>query len=294
VHPWIRERVPEAARREALAEELRWWLETAAQDLYYAATYQRNAPMSGEPAERYLHRWVPLATGAHVLIGPRYLGRDPNLPFVGVSGSSRPLTPADRDALTTAARAEYAAFRPLFVLLSTADPIGAWPGTKPEMRQLIGRLGGLRDQATPTQLALSSCRDLDCYERYERIYRLDVERNPDRPRHSRLESRDELRERADQALLFDVLVGESWAGLVAARPDSRGGMTGTTIAELVLDQAFRGNGYGRHLSVLLANAVPMPDEAFLMGTVHAANLPAYRAAVAAGRVDVGGELTIPL
>jgi hypothetical protein len=38
----------------------------------------------------------------------------------------------------------------------------------------------------------------------------------------------------------------------------------------------------------------MPDDQCLMGTIHAHNLPSYRSAVGAGRVDVGGEIIIPI
>ena len=37
-----------------------------------------------------------------------------------------------------------------------------------------------------------------------------------------------------------------------------------------------------------------PDEQMLFGTIHSQNVAAYRAALAAGRVDVGGEIVIPL
>jgi hypothetical protein len=45
---------------------------------------------------------------------------------------------------------------------------------------------------------------------------------------------------------------------------------------------------------LLAQALPLPDDQFLLGEVHTDNLPAYRAALASGRVDVGGEVVVPL
>jgi hypothetical protein len=38
----------------------------------------------------------------------------------------------------------------------------------------------------------------------------------------------------------------------------------------------------------------MRDDECLMGTIHADNGPAYRAALAAGRIDVGGEVRITL
>jgi len=295
LHPWVHRHVPTATRREALAEELGFWLNTAAQDLQYAATYAAGAPQSGQPEEAYLDRWVAVDADTHVLIGPRYLGRDPDLPFVGVSASSRPLRPSDRENLVDAAVSSFAAFRPGFVMVTTADPIDAWPGTQPECRQLVGCLGDLR-RATdvPVELTVSPRADIDFYERYQQIHDAHVGRSPEHARHSRVESPEDLGALAEQGLLFDVLVAGTWAGIVAAEPDARRGIRGATVVELLLDDPYRGSGYGRHLSALLATVLPMPDDQFLMGTIHAHNLPSYRSAVGAGRVDVGGEFIIPV
>ncbi|MDX6360204.1 MAG: hypothetical protein QOH37_3258, partial [Nocardioidaceae bacterium] len=72
------------------------------------------------------------------------------------------------------------------------------------------------------------------------------------------------------------------------------GVRGATVIELLLDRPFRGHGYGKHLSTLLARGVPLPDDQCLMGTIHADNTTSYRSALAAGRVDVGGEILMPL
>ena len=95
-------------------------------------------------------------------------------------------------------------------------------------------------------------------------------------------------------MLFDILVDGQWAGIVAAESDARRGVRGATVIELILDHPFRGQGYGRHLSTLLARALPFSDDECLMGTIHAENTAAYRSALAAGPVDVGGEIVIPL
>lgn len=292
--PWVRVRVCADERRTALAEELRFWLCTAAQDLEHARRYAEAAPQSGEPPEAYLDRWLPLTTGGHVLAGPRYLGRDPDLPFVGVSASDRVLGPGDADALRESARHAFAAFRPGFVLLPTADPVGAWPGSRPEMRQVVGALGELRRRPVPDSLTATPRSDTAFYDDYRRIHQAQVERDPGHARRARCEDRDDLQEIADQGLLLDVHVDGTWAGFLAAEPDARRGLRGATVVELLLDHPFRSAGHGRHLSTLLARALPMPDEQFLLGTIHSANTPAYRAALAAGRVDVGGEVVLPL
>ena len=294
LHPWVRAHVGQEVRRSALAEELGFWLGTAARDPAYAAAFAEAAPYSGEPPAAYLDRWLPLGNGGRVLAGPRYLGLDPDLPFMGVSGSDRPLVPADAGPLTALARAHFAAFAPRFVLLSTADPVGAWPGTRPEQRQLVGLLGDLRLRSSPPELRAAPRADTTFYDRYRQIFDDDVARDPAHARYTRAETRDDLQELAAQGLVFDVEVDGTWAGIVAAEPDARRGVRGATVVELILDPSFRGRGYGKHLSTLLATAVPLPDDQCLMGTIHADNVASYRSALAAGRVDVGGEIVVPL
>lgn len=294
LHPWVRDNVSPAVRRSALAEELGFWLDTAAQDLDYARAYARAAPQSGAPASAYLDRWLTLDSGGHVLAGPRYWGRDPDLPFMGVSGSDRPLLLEDRGGLVRIAKASFAAFRPGFVIVWSAAAPAEWPGTRPEMRQVVGKLHDLRQRPTPPELSTTPRRDTAFYDRYQQIHEQHVAEHPAHARHARLETRADLAELADQGLLHDVLVDEEWAGIVAAEPGSKHGVRGATVVELLLDPLRRRRGYGRHLSVLLARALPLPDHQCLLGTIHADNTPAYRAALAAGRVDVGGEIRIPV
>jgi hypothetical protein len=294
LHPWVHQHVSEPERRSALAEELGFWLDTAARDLAWATSFAEVAPQSGEPPASYLDRWLPLRTGGHVLVGPRYLGRDPDLPFLGVSASDRPLVAGDAEALVEIARRDFAAFRQKFVLPTTSEVIGAWPGTRPEHRQLVGLLGDLRRRSTPPELSAVPRADLAFYDRYQQLYDDDVARDPAHARHTRTESREDLQELAGQGLLFDVEVDGAWAGIVAAEPDARRGVRGATVIELILDHRFRGRGYGKHLSTLLARGVPLPDDQCLMGTIHADNRTSYRSARAAGRVDVGGEIVVPL
>lgn len=295
LHPWVRAHVSAADRRSALEQELSYWLETAAQDLDYATAFAEAAPQSGEPATAYLDRWLPLQTHGYVLAGPRYLGRDPDLPFVGVSASDRPLNAADHDALLAVAAGEFAAFRPGFVLVTTADVIGAWPGTRSEMRQVVGRLADLRARDAPSALSTAACTEpAAIYERYLEIHRLHVEQEPAHARRARCEELTTLADLAQQGLLFDVLVDGQWAGILAAEADARRGVRGVTVVELMLDHPYRGRGFGPHLSTLLAKAVPLSDEQLLLGTIHADNRRAYTSALRAGRVDVGGEIILPL
>jgi GNAT superfamily N-acetyltransferase len=294
LHPWVQAHVSADARRAALAEELAFCLDTASRDMAHATSFAAAAPQIGEPPEAYLNRWLELGTGGHILAGPRYLGMNPELPFVGVVAADRRLTPADHGALREVAAHHFAAFKPGFVMVTTADPVGTWPGTHPELRQVVGRLGDLRQRTTPAHLTATRRTDVDFYDRYQAIHQRHVDREPQHARHTRCETRDDLQALADRGTLFDVRVDEKWAGVLAAEPGVHSGIRGFIVVELLIDEAYRGQGYGRHLSTLLAKALPGDDDLFLIGTIHRHNTAAYHAALSAGRIDVGGEIVIPL
>ncbi|MGQ0577081.1 MAG: GNAT family N-acetyltransferase, partial [Pseudonocardia sp.] len=110
-----------------------------------------------------------------------------------------------------------------------------------------------------------------------------------------VESRADLEDACTRGMLFDVMAGGEWAGYVAADVEGRRlGLPAYVVQELVLAPPFRGRGYGTALSTLLARALPDDDRPVLLGTVHPDNRGALCAAVAAGRVDVGGWFRIVL
>ncbi|MGQ0483066.1 MAG: hypothetical protein ACT4O0_18820 [Pseudonocardia sp.] len=67
------------------------------------------------------------------------------------------------------------------------------------------------------------------------------------------------------------------------------GLPAYVVQELVLVPEHRGRGYGSLLTTLVARALP-DERPVLLGTIHAENRGALRAAAAAGRIDVGGWL----
>lgn len=293
-HPAIRRWRPEGDRLAALEQELRWWVDVAAQDLTWARDYQGHAPQSGAPPERYLERWTEISPGLTALWGPRYRARDPDTPFVGLTASSRPISLADVPALLTVAREEFAEFAPGYLNLWTADPAGTWPGTRADSRLLAAPLAELRTRPVPGSLTVHPATDLDFYPRYIDIQERQFRADPVHRLHTRSETRETFDALRAAGTLFEVRLDGRWAGVLAGQPDIGHGLRGAVVIELLLDPAVRGRGYGPALSVLLARALPLPDDQLLFGTIHADNLPAYRAATRAGRLDVGGEVLIPL
>ncbi len=296
LHPAVRRWRRDRDRIGALVEELRWSVEVAARDLDWARDYQAAAPQSGALPERYLDRWTEISPELGVLWGPRYRARDPDTPFVGLTASSRPISPADLPALVSAAREEFAEFAPGYVNVWNADPVGTWPDTRGDSRLLAAPLGELRSRPVPRSLTVHPAADLSFYGRYVDIFDDQVRTDPAHRQHTRVETEQTLDSLRAAGTLFEVHLDGRWAGVLAGEAAVSHGLRGATIIELLLDPAARGRGHGAHLSVLLARnlPLPLPDDQILFGTIHVDNLPAYRAAIRAGRVDVGGEVLVPI
>lgn len=99
---------------------------------------------------------------------------------------------------------------------------------------------------------------------------------------------EELRDCAEEGLLFEARVENAPAGVVAARRDDDHGMTGFVVQEIVLGTAFLGRSLGRRVLARLAEALPARDGDTLWGTIHADNVPSLRNARSVGRDIVGG------
>lgn len=294
LHPSVRARIPPAERFEALREELEWAVTTAANDLDFARGFAAAQPQSGQPADAFLNRWLPVTEDLEVLAGPRYRGLDPRRPFVAVDAASRLITLADLPYLRRAAGEAFAAFGPGYLRLWSCQPAGSWPTTGSDHRNVTGSLGDLRRNPLPPELSARVASTLDFYDDYVAIHRDQVAREPAHAERTRVETREDLGSLLDAKTLFAVHVDGRWAGLLAAEPGVQHGLRGMVVVELLLDPAGRGRGYGKHLSTLLARQLAAPDDRDLLGTIHVDNTAAYRSALAAGRHDVGGEVIVAL
>lgn len=288
IHAWTTEAERQANLREELEGEVGWldrreWWERFAE----------NCPVSGAAPEDYRGRWLTILPDLHVLAGPGFLGGDLTKPLVRVMGTSRPLLAADLPALRAVLFAEFALFAPLFALFTHAAPIGHMPHTRPDRRVLAAPLQLLRGRELPASLTLRRAENLDFYPRYAAVYAALHEAHPEHRAYSRAEDQEDLQDALDAGMLFEVCVDGAWAGVVAGKNDVQFGMRGVTVAEALLDAPFKGRGLGAALSLALARGVERPGEQFLFGTIHAENTAAYRAALRAGRADVGGWVQLP-
>ncbi len=251
---------------------------------------ERFAP--GQSAQSMLNYWRP-AGDLHAMFSMRFEGGDPTKPFVDATPMTRSPEPTDLPALAAAAREIYGMHNPRYLRLWSADP--ELPGTEPDRRFLAAPIRELRPTDVPPGLALRRTSTVDHYDEAQQAY-ADVD--ADHPHHveeASIQDREDLQEAADAGLLFDITVHDEWAGYAAAvvKPEDSLGLPAYVVRDLILTKKHRGNAYGRHLSHLLADALPDPTH-ILIGTVHAANQGARTAALTAGRHEIGAWLKLPL
>lgn len=258
------------------------------------ARIRRDRFAPGRPVELLLNRWLPAADGLEVMLSMRYEGGNVSRPFVDASVLSRPVTRADFEPLAEAARSCFGELRPGYLRVWSAEAHDHFPGTGPDKRFLAAPLGELRPRPVPEGLRLRQATDLDHYADAAAAYAAVDARHPGHPRQAALQAREELAEDLAAGLLFDVLAGDRWIGYVAATARSRLGLPGYSVNELILAASARGAGLGPALTTLLARALPGADDEVVLGTIHLDNIGARRAALAAGRVDIGGWFQVRL
>lgn len=258
------------------------------------ARIRRDRFAPGRPVELLLNRWLPAADDLEVMLSMRYEGGDVSRPFVDASVLSRSVTRADLEPLAEAARSCFGELRPDYLRVWSAEAHDHFPGVGPDKRFLAAPLGDLRPRAVPDGLRLRQATDLDHYADAAAAYAAVDARHPGHPRQAALQARDELAADLAAGLLFDVLAEDGWIGYVAAAAGSRLGLPGYTVSELILTASARGAGLGPALTTLLARALPGSDDQVLVGTIHLDNTGARRAALAAGRIDIGGWFQVRL
>ena len=296
-HPALDDWRPAAERLRVLAEEHEEDLERAG-DMKMADFRAGYFAFPGVGAGAYLDRWYPVSEGLTAWLSIRFEGRVRTRPFVDLSGTSRPWTPADLPALGRAALEVYGIFAPRYLRLLSGQPADAVPGLGHDRRFMAAPLSQLAAIQThiPPELSLRRTRDDRHLAQAVAAYAAIAAQHPAHTGQAGILSAEDLTECLQVGLMYDVLVGETWAGYAGVLPEEKLGLEVYSVQELLLTPEYRGRGYGPHLTTLLARALLADAEPgrVLFGTIHADNAGAYPAALRGGRQDVGGWVQLGL
>jgi L-amino acid N-acyltransferase YncA len=111
----------------------------------------------------------------------------------------------------------------------------------------------------------------------------------------RIESRKSLELCAKEGLLFEIAVDGRVAGIVAAMRRTIASLRGVYMVEIVLDRSARGQALGSavHQHFATAVAATAPD-AVITGKIARENVPSWRTATRAGRIEIGAWYRLDL
>jgi L-amino acid N-acyltransferase YncA len=302
--PWVadvvRDWYPPAALGAQLARDLDGALALVG-DRKFAASFRRDVGLPIEVDDlAWANQVLPLPDNGWALTGIRFRGLDITLPFVDVVATTAGPTPREVAEVAARVAPSYAPFQPRCVRFDVPDPdalvtalAAQGEGTRAEVDQYVvaGLVTALRERHPGPSYARVQLRPGEAgplASRAAAIYD-DLHRTaPQTTLWANAEGVESLAECAAEDLLFEVLVDQEPAGVVAALREDAHGLQGYVVQELCLDGEHRGRGLAAPVLQHLVRALPDGDGATLWGTIHPDNAASLRNALRIGRQKVGG------
>jgi L-amino acid N-acyltransferase YncA len=307
--PWVSGVLRSWYSAAALRQQLRSALSVEAHrvaNVPFGREFRDGVGLDGEsdPLD-WTNRRVDLPGGGWALTGIRFRGGDSSRPFVDVVATTEAPTLDGLAAVAAAVVPAYRTFEPLCLRVDAPDPAVLveelrseerfGPGCAVDMYVVAGPVEELRDQPRASAYPTVSLRAGDperLAERVAAVYAELAEHRPELAMWANPEDVESLAECADEGLLFEVLLDDEPAGVVASIRYDAHGMAGFSVQELCLDAAHRGRHVAAAVVQRLVDAVPARDGDVLWGTVHPDNAPSLRNALSVGRVVVGGYVWV--
>jgi len=289
-----------AQLREALAQEAGW-----VGDADFGRGFRDALGAPDVPdALAWANHLVDLPDDGWALTHLRFRDGDPARAFVDVVATAAPPTPDGLARVAAAALPAYVPFTPrclrvevpdapgLLTDLAADDRFGPCAVAHHVLARLVADLRRYPRAATHPSVQLRPTTPEQAAERVAGIYAELELVEPRITAWARPQDAASLAEPAEAGLLFDVLVGDVTAGVVAAGRDDDHAMTGFTVVELCLDSAHRGRRLAPALLQRLVDELPARPGDVLWGTVHPDNTPSLRNALSTGRTITSSVLWI--
>jgi hypothetical protein len=303
--PWVSEAIRSWYAEADVTEQLRSAMATEAHRVGNVAFGQEfrdgvGLPGVDDPLE-WANRRLDLPGGGWSVTGIRFRGGDATRPFVDVIATTGPPTPDGLADVAATVVPAYATFAPRCLRVDVPDPaelveqldgdprFGA--GCAVDLHVVAGLVQHLRERPRAPAYPSVSLRTGDPSELAPRVASVYAElalRQPELAMWADPEDADSLARCADEGLLFEVLVDDEPAGVVASIRYDAHAMAGFSVQELCLDADHRGRHVAAATVQRLIDELPARTGDALWGTIHPSNLPSLRNALSVGRIHVGG------
>ena len=253
--------------------------------------------IEGAKVEDYLYRQLRTPLGEAVT-SIRFVGGDLTKPAVFLIHKDFELESRKRvKELGAFLYEEYELFRPKrFRWFSSNEEVNLLErveGIEGDLGYYTGFVSDLKEMPKPAnfdQIKLVLATSLDWYERYENSYQDMYRANPFFVEMASVESRETLQGMIDENLLFEVWVGDTWAGIIGVCETHRKYLKGYEVYEEYLLAEFRGKKLAPAVQRHLIERLPSTANEMLYGTIHHQNLPSIKTAKRCGRRGVGAYL----
>ena len=273
-------------RRELAVKEMRPQAEHTA-DVDFGAGFRDHLKPLGGPDMSdplaWANRRVEFADGHWCVAGIRFLGLDPEKPFVHVVATSVPPQLALLDAYAEQLHREFADFGPLAIRFALPNPpedadIDQWI--------IAGLVSGLRRKPRRPQherVRLTPADPAETAGYADEVLGNVAKQLPEVRTWTEAATLEQLQRCADTGALREIEVDGRRAGIFAAARDDANGMRGFQVYEFLLDDNARGRGLAPAAMQLLCDVLPAQTGDTLWGTVHVGNGPSIGNALAVGR-----------
>lgn len=273
-------------RRELAVEGMRPQAEHTADVDFGAGFRDHLKPLGGPDVPdplAWANRRVEFADGHWCVAGIRFLGLDPDKPFVHVVATS---VPPQHDRLGPYAEQlhrEFADFGPLAIRFELPNPpedadIDQWI--------IAGLVSGLRRKPRRPQherVRLTPADPGETAGYADEVLGNVAKQLPEVRTWTEAATLEQLQRCADTGALREIEVDGQRAGIIAAARDDANGMRGFQVYEFLLDDNARGRGLAPAAMQLLCDVLPAQTGDTLWGTVHVGNGPSIGNALAVGR-----------
>ncbi|ADP70654.1 hypothetical protein Rvan_1395 [Rhodomicrobium vannielii ATCC 17100] len=186
----------------------------------------------------------------------------------------------------------FAAFEPRAVLFfhpSHLPLIAETAGIDDHLLAAPAReIAGMPKAVGSERVFLKRSTSLAFYPRYKAVYEATYVERPELRGEVRTETEGSLAYCLRRGFLFEIFVDGKWAGVVAAKWRTLVGIRGVFMVEIVLAGDVRGQRLGPAVHQLFAEAVAQAEPgAVIIGTISAKNPWSLKAALRAGRIEIG-------
>ena len=231
-------------------------------------------------AEDYMNQWIETSEG-HVLAGIRHMGGNLDKPFVFFWPSFK------IQSLKTVVEA----LKPIFDLFNPQHYI-FWSrpdcnnyDTKVIQQRFIGRVKALN------QYDLSLVKPDAYYEWYEKEYQDFHKKNPAYRERIPMNSKELMDHCLKEGLLFFMKDESRTLGLIAGEREEFLGEPSIYLNELLVADAYRGQGYG---TKLLGSFIQKLDATYFTCYIDSENISSTRTALRSGQKIFSQECSVPV